>query len=277
MPTIPTHQRVILRVPEECKRIALQNGIPLNSLTMAPVVNTTDGTLLFDNYIRKIHDARAQQLSQSESPRNAQSPSEEGKIVMIHNLVPEKISCHDLFVLCGAFGDVHRVKIMFNKRDTAFVQMATPMDAKRLILYLQGFELMGNSLVLIRSKMKEIRLPYQGRDQKTMHLTKDYSNSPSHRFGSPDSKNRRYICKPSKILHVSNLPHGFMDTIEGPERLKLILSDNRIKGITLANDSPTQCLLICDSVDDGMQVLITKHLFRIEDKYIHVEFTSSCS
>lgn len=37
-------------------------------------------------------------------------------------------------------------------------------------------------------------------------LTKDYVNSPLHRFRKPNSKNFLNICPPSATLHLSNIP-----------------------------------------------------------------------
>ena len=37
-------------------------------------------------------------------------------------------------------------------------------------------------------------------------LTKDYTNSPLHRFKRPGSKNFNNIYPPSETLHVSNIP-----------------------------------------------------------------------
>ena len=35
-----------------------------------------------------------------------------------------------LFGCAGVYGDVHRVKILFNKKDTALIQMAEPHQAQ---------------------------------------------------------------------------------------------------------------------------------------------------
>jgi len=37
-------------------------------------------------------------------------------------------------------------------------------------------------------------------------LTKDYTNSPLHRFKKPNSKNYHNIFPPSATLHLSNIP-----------------------------------------------------------------------
>lgn len=38
--------------------------------------------------------------------------------------------CDLLAVLAGVYGDVHRVKILFNKKDNALIQMAEPSQAQ---------------------------------------------------------------------------------------------------------------------------------------------------
>ena len=35
-----------------------------------------------------------------------------------------------MFCVLGVYGDVHRVKILFNKKDTALIQMAEPHQAQ---------------------------------------------------------------------------------------------------------------------------------------------------
>jgi hypothetical protein len=39
-----------------------------------------------------------------------------------------------------------------------------------------------------------------------MSLTKDFTNSPLHRFRVPNSRNYQNITAPNNILHVSNVP-----------------------------------------------------------------------
>ena len=39
-------------------------------------------------------------------------PSDSRKVVMVHNLNPNRLSVDSLFTLCSAFGDTDRVKIM---------------------------------------------------------------------------------------------------------------------------------------------------------------------
>jgi hypothetical protein len=45
------------------------------------------------------------------------------------NLSKEKIFFFFFPFILGVYGDVHRVKILFNKKDSALIQFATPQQA----------------------------------------------------------------------------------------------------------------------------------------------------
>jgi polypyrimidine tract-binding protein 2 len=59
------------------------------------------------------------------------------------------------------------------------------------------------------SKHGAVQMPKEG--QPDAGLTKDYSNSPLHRFKKPDSKNYQNIYAPSPTLHLSNIPSSVSD------------------------------------------------------------------
>ena len=52
-----------------------------------------------------------------------------GCVLLVSNLNEDLTECDHLFILFGVYGDVQRVKILFNKKDTALVQMAEPQQA----------------------------------------------------------------------------------------------------------------------------------------------------
>lgn len=54
------------------------------------------------------------------------------------------------------------------------------------------------------SKHNNVQMPKEG--QPDAGLTKDYSQSPLHRFKKPGSKNYMNIYPPSATLHLSNIP-----------------------------------------------------------------------
>lgn len=73
---------------------------------------------------------------------NRDTPVKPGKVLLVSNLNEDKINCDHLFVLFGVYGDVQRVKILFNKKDSALVQMNDTEQASlvsiSLMTVLQG-------------------------------------------------------------------------------------------------------------------------------------------
>lgn len=70
--------------------------------------------------------------------------------------------------------------------------------------HLNGQKLHGKPIRITLSKHQTVQLPREG--QETHGLTKDYGNSPLHRFKKPGSKNFQNIFPPSATLHLSNIP-----------------------------------------------------------------------
>jgi polypyrimidine tract-binding protein 2 len=64
----------------------------------------------------------------------AAAQSGSGTVLLVSNLNEDKTECDHLFILFGVYGDVQRVKILFNKKDTALIQMAEPQQAL-LVIY----------------------------------------------------------------------------------------------------------------------------------------------
>jgi polypyrimidine tract-binding protein 1 len=54
------------------------------------------------------------------------------------------------------------------------------------------------------SKHQFVQMPKDGTSD--MGLTKDFTNSPLHRFKKPGSKNYNNIFPPGTVLHLSNIP-----------------------------------------------------------------------
>ncbi|KAK2514938.1 Ptbp3 [Columba guinea] len=128
----------------------------------------------------------------------------ENSVLLVSNLNPNVVTPDGLFILFGIYGNVHRVKIMFRTKEKALVQMADANQARLAISYLNGQKLYGRVLHATFSKHHTVQLLRGGQDDQG--LTKDYSNSPLHRFKIPGSKNFQNIFPPSATLHLSNIP-----------------------------------------------------------------------
>jgi hnRNP-L/PTB/hephaestus splicing factor len=126
-------------------------------------------------------------------PGNAQ-PSN-NSVLLVGNLNTEKVTCDGLFTLFGVYGDVQRVKILFNKQDSALIQMAMESQANIAIEHLNETVVYGKEMRVSLSKHQLVQMPKEG--QPDAGLTRDYSNSPLHRFRKQGSKNYQNIYPPS--------------------------------------------------------------------------------
>ncbi|KAJ0065629.1 hypothetical protein NL108_014438, partial [Boleophthalmus pectinirostris] len=130
-------------------------------------------------------------------------------VLLVSNLNPERVTPHCLFILFGVYGDVMRVKILFNKKENALVQMADATQAQLVMSHLTGQRLHGKPLRITLSKHSSVQLPREGHEDQG--LTKDFSTSPLHRFKKPGSKNYSNIFPPSATLHLSNIPPSVVE------------------------------------------------------------------
>jgi len=132
--------------------------------------------------------------------------SRHGSVLLVSNLVEGEIKCEDLFILFGHYGDVQRVKILYNKKDTALIQFADASQASTALQNLNNVTLYGQEMRVSRSKHDTVNMPKSEDEGK--ELTKDYANSPLHRFKKPGSKNFQNIFPPIRTLHLSNIPES---------------------------------------------------------------------
>jgi polypyrimidine tract-binding protein 1 len=71
--------------------------------------------------------------------------------------------------------------------------------------HLNGCPLHGKNIITNISKHTSISLPKSGEGEPAK-LTKDFTNSPLHRYRIQGSKNFQHISSPSPYLHISNIP-----------------------------------------------------------------------
>uniref|UniRef100_A0A3B4EA65 RRM domain-containing protein n=1 Tax=Pygocentrus nattereri TaxID=42514 RepID=A0A3B4EA65_PYGNA len=112
----------------------------------------------------------------------------------------------------GVYGDVQRVKILYNKKDSALIQMADSNQAQLAMSHLNGQKMYSKIIRVTMSKHQTVQLPRDGLDDQG--LTKDFTNSPLHRFKKPGSKNFQNIFPPSATLHLSNIPDRKMALLQ---------------------------------------------------------------
>ncbi|XP_061217249.1 polypyrimidine tract-binding protein 3 [Neopsephotus bourkii] len=190
-------------------------------------------------------------------------------VLLVSNLNPEAITPHGLFILFGMYGDVHRVKIMFKKKSNALVQMADGTQAQLAMGHLNGQKLYGRVIHATLSKHQIIQLPPDGK--KGNGLTKDYSDSPLHRFRKSGSKNFQNISPPSDTLHLSNIP-PFV-TVEDMENL-FENTGSTVKAFRFIQKKCRMALIQLGSVEEAFHALIALHNHDLgEENHLRISFS----
>ncbi len=199
------------------------------------------------------------------------SPSGTGCVLLVSNLDDTQTECDHLFTLFGVYGDVQRVKILFNKKDTALVQLAEPQQAMLAMNHLDKVRLWGKQIRVMPSRHTNVQMPKEG--QPDAGLTKDYSNSSLHRFKKPGSKNYSNIYPPSATLHLSNIP----STVEEDDlRAAFAAANLPVQAFKFFPKDRKMALVQLASVDDAISALVKLHNHQLsETSHLRVSFSKS--
>uniref|UniRef100_A0A669DP49 Polypyrimidine tract binding protein 1 n=1 Tax=Oreochromis niloticus TaxID=8128 RepID=A0A669DP49_ORENI len=199
-------------------------------------------------------------------------PTGDGQPTMEHTAMATAfITPHCLFILFGVYGDVMRVKILFNKKENALVQMSDSTQAQLAMSHLNGQRLHGKPVRITLSKHTSVQLPREGHEDQG--LTKDYSNSPLHRFKKPGSKNYSNIFPPSATLHLSNIPPSVVE-----DDLKMLFASSGavVKAFKFFQKDHKMALIQVGSVEEAIESLIEFHNHDLgENHHLRVSFSKS--
>jgi polypyrimidine tract-binding protein 2 len=194
-----------------------------------------------------------------------------GLTVLVSNMNEDLMTPENIFVLFGVYGDVIRVKILYNKKDTAMVQYAEPRQAAQAILHLDRVKVFGKSLKVTMSKHPEVQMPKDG--QPDSGLTRDFSTSPLHRFKKPGSKNYQNIYPPSTTLHLSNIPPSITDV-----DLQRFFKENHfeVKALRFFPNDHKMALMEMNTIEEATEALIRMHNYQLnENTHLRVSFSKA--
>ncbi|KAM9306646.1 polypyrimidine tract-binding protein 3-like isoform 2-T5 [Pholidichthys leucotaenia] len=194
-------------------------------------------------------------------------------VLLVSNLNSESVSPHCLFILFGVYGDVQRVKILFNKKENALVQMSDATQAQLAMSHLNGQRLYGNVIRVTLSKHPVVQLPRGGAGQEEQALTRDFSGSALHRFKKPGSKNFNNIFPPSATLHLSNIPSSVSE-----DTLKDLFSSSgfTVKAFKFFQKDRKMALMQLTSVEEAIEALIALHDHQLDhNQHLRVSFSKS--
>jgi len=215
--------------------------------------------------------AQAQAMAQAAAGRYPGSGGGQGCVLLVSNMSEDQTEPDHLFILFGVYGDVQRVKILFNKKDTALIQMAEPQQAMLAINHLDKIKLWGKVIRVMHSKHTTVQLPKDG--QPDAGLTKDYANSGLHRFKKPGSKNYQNIYPPSATLHLSNIP----SQVEEEDLRKAFQAINlSVQAFKFFPKDRKMALVQLPTVDEAITALVKLHNYQLsETSHLRVSFSKS--
>lgn len=190
-------------------------------------------------------------------------------VILVSNL-DDQVTPEALFTLFGVYGDVHRVKILFNKKDNALIQMAEPHQAQLAIAHLDKAKVWGKNIRVTQSKHAMVQMPKDG--QPDAGLTKDFTNSPVHRFKRPGSKNCQNIFPPSSVLHLSNIP----STVSEEELRDAFSQHGKVVAFKFFAKDRRMALIEMSCVEEAILALIGMHNYPLsESNHLRVSFSKS--
>ncbi|GFG32383.1 hypothetical protein Cfor_04363, partial [Coptotermes formosanus] len=135
------------------------------------------------------------------------SVPQQGSVMMVYGLDPEKSNADKLFNIFCLYGNVLRVKFLKTKEGCAMVQMGDGLAVERCVQNLNNVSLMGSKLQLGFSKqafLSDVLNPHTLPDKSPSF--KDFMGNKNNRFLNPTMASKNRIQPPSKILHFFNTP-----------------------------------------------------------------------
>ncbi len=189
-------------------------------------------------------------------------------VLLVSNLNEEFVTPEALFTLFGVYGDVLRVKILFNKKDSALINFSNGQQASTALANLDRAKLWSKQIRVFPSKHLTVQMPKDG--QPDSGLTKDFSNSPLHRFKKPGSKNFNNIFPPSHTLHLSNIPPHVTEQ----ELRDLFAMYGQVKAFKFFQKDRKMALLQMETVEEAVTALIATHNYQLADN-MHLRCTFS--
>ena len=203
------------------------------------------------------------QQQQTLAPMTQGSP-----VLLVSNLNEELVTPEALFTLFGVYGDVLRVKILFNKKDSALVNFSNAQQAATAQTHLDRCKLWNKQIRVFPSKHLTVQMPKEGTPDSG--LTKDFSNSPLHRFKKPGSKNFNNIFPPAPTLHLSNIPA----TVSEQEMRDLFATYGVVKAFKFFQKDRKMALVQMESVEEAVTALIATHNYQLAEN-MHLRCTFS--
>ncbi|GAA28121.2 Polypyrimidine tract-binding protein 1 [Clonorchis sinensis] len=217
----------------------------------------------------------ASSVGKEDPTRINQSP-----VVFVSNLNQERITPDTLFTLFGVYGDVQRVKILHNKKDSAMIQLADCNQAQMAVNYLDKVPLYGKQMRCTLSKNMAVTIPVPGKDdseasaENINQLNREYIGHRLHRFRRPNARYLQNLCAPSRVLHISNLPEQV--TEDDLTDVFMRVGGLQVEAVKLVKTPKPMALVQLQDVEKAVTGLIALHDYELVDNlHMRVSFSKS--
>mmetsp|Transcript_41511 Transcript_41511/g.81876 ORF Transcript_41511/g.81876 Transcript_41511/m.81876 type:complete len:614 (+) Transcript_41511:195-2036(+) len=197
-------------------------------------------------------------------------------VVMIHNLPTVNMDARKLFNIFSIYGNVHKVKILYNKPDTAMIQFSDPFYATLAAFFTNGITVDGSELVVQFSKNKHVS---GGGSTDEAAAAKNMTAMPGdQRYGeNTETANRivRNACRPTNMLFVAN----FEDDVDA-ERLHTLFSNYAmVKKITMLQSKEGSKFRMANvavsSPPEAVACVMNLHGMKLGERELKVAFSKS--
>jgi hnRNP-L/PTB/hephaestus splicing factor len=189
--------------------------------------------------------------------------------ILIINNLPENISPLMLFRLFGMYGNVLKVKILFNKPEKAFIEFQSIPQAEMARSNLNNCNVLGNNIFVDFAKKGTVVDVSLLKKEPNNNYMGDFSNSSEHRYKYVGSKNHSNISPPSKVLHLSNL----LNDKDEYFFTELFKDCGKIEKFMFMKNTENMALVEMGSVAEANLVLMIFHNFNIDGKFLKVSFS----
>lgn len=189
-------------------------------------------------------------------------------VLLVKNL-PDNITPLMLFRLFGMYGNVMKIKILFNNPEKAFIEFQSSPQAELARTYLADCHIMGKALkVDFAKKGTIVDISLLKKEPENKYLG-DFANSSEHRYKYVGSKNHANISPPSKVLHLSNM---HPDKTEAFYK-ELFRDYGRITKFIFMKCEEKMALVQMNSIEDALSILMHFHNYDVDGKYLKVSFS----
>ncbi|RHY44701.1 hypothetical protein DYB38_012356, partial [Aphanomyces astaci] len=169
-----------------------------------------------------------------------------------------------------------RVKVMFRKPETALVQFVDERHAQSARDHVDGLVLCHKKLRVDFSKHLTVVMPRPDADQFEIQNTRDYTNTPYHRYRKrPLSE----VVPVTTLLHISGIPVSMQlqpgDTAASSRLLNMFADFGAIKKFHPIAKQPKMVLLEMGTVEEAFDAMIALDNYTFNDGRIRVSFSKS--